>query len=225
MTNSTQATCLIHQSVCGRTAGEPICSKCGLDERVRYVSEEASLLAVSKAESSYWKKHAEELQTQVETATNRSKPVPKPRKGTRAKQAKSASADSKAVAPQKADKEFMQALYPSAALAKVVGSSPLPRTEIVSKIWTYVKSKSLQDALYRRMINCDAVLFDIFGKKQVSMFEMAGLIGRHLTDKPSVPNAPVGRKLDPEHAWPFTTETHAPAEAPQKKGWLGRLFS
>ncbi len=75
---------------------------------------------------------------------------------------------------------FMKALTPSAALAAVVGSSPLPRTEVVSKLWAYIKKNKLQDAVNKRMINADAKLKEVFSKAQVSMFEMAGLIGKHL---------------------------------------------
>ena len=75
---------------------------------------------------------------------------------------------------------FMKALTPSAALAAVVGATPLPRTEVVSKLWAYIKKNKLQDAVNKRMINADAKLKEIFGKMQVSMFEMAGLIGKHL---------------------------------------------
>ena len=75
---------------------------------------------------------------------------------------------------------FMKALTPSAALAAIVGATPLPRTEVVSKLWTYIKANKLQDAVNKRMINADAKLKEIFGKVQVSMFEMAGLIGKHL---------------------------------------------
>jgi upstream activation factor subunit UAF30 len=74
----------------------------------------------------------------------------------------------------------MKPLTPSAALAAVVGSAPLPRTEIVSKLWAYIKKNKLQDAMNKRMVNADAKLRDIFGKAQVSMFEMAGLIGKHV---------------------------------------------
>jgi chromatin remodeling complex protein RSC6 len=75
---------------------------------------------------------------------------------------------------------FMKALTPSAALAAVVGNSALARTEVVSKLWAYIKKNKLQDAVNKRMINADAKLKEIFGKAQVSMFEMAGLIGKHL---------------------------------------------
>ncbi len=75
---------------------------------------------------------------------------------------------------------FMKALTLSPALAAVVGDKPLPRTEIVSKLWVYIKAKDLQDKLNKRMINADEKLRAVFGKAQVSMFEMAGLIGKHV---------------------------------------------
>ena len=98
-----------------------------------------------------------------------------------------AAAPAKKVAAKKAPAKkrtanaaFMKALTPSAALAAVVGASPLPRTEVVSKLWTYIKKNKLQDEANKRMINADAKLKEVFGKPQVSMFEMAGLIGKHL---------------------------------------------
>ncbi|WP_309678712.1 SWIB/MDM2 domain-containing protein [Polaromonas sp.] len=75
---------------------------------------------------------------------------------------------------------FMKALTLSPALAAVVGDKPLPRTEIVSKLWVYIKAKGLQDKINKRMINADEKLKAVFGKAQVSMFEMAGLIGKHV---------------------------------------------
>ena len=75
---------------------------------------------------------------------------------------------------------FMKALTPSPALAAVVGSAPLPRTEIISKLWVYIKANNLQDAANKRNINADAKLKELFGKPQVSMFELAGLIGKHV---------------------------------------------
>ena len=75
---------------------------------------------------------------------------------------------------------FMKALTPSAALAAVIGSKPVPRTEVVKQLWVYIKKNKLQDAVNKRNINADAKLKEVFGKAQVSMFEMAGLIGKHL---------------------------------------------
>eukprot|EP01034_Spumella_vulgaris_P036458 gene36458-44967_t len=95
--------------------------------------------------------------------------------------AKTAAAD-KAAAPAKKrtpNAAFMKALTPSPALAAVVGAAPLPRTEIISKLWVYIKANNLQDATNKRNINADAKLKELFGKPQVSMFELAGLIGKH----------------------------------------------
>ena len=75
---------------------------------------------------------------------------------------------------------FMKPLTLSPELAAVVGDQPLPRTEIVSKLWVYIKANELQDAANKRMINADKKLLAVFGKPQVSMFEMAGLIGKHV---------------------------------------------
>lgn len=76
---------------------------------------------------------------------------------------------------------FMRPLAPSAALAEIVGSKPLPRTEVVKKLWVYIKANKLQDKNNRRMINADAKLKPVFsGKAQVSMFDMAKLLTKHL---------------------------------------------
>jgi upstream activation factor subunit UAF30 len=76
---------------------------------------------------------------------------------------------------------FMKPLAPSGALAEVVGSKPLPRTEVVKKIWVYIKANKLQDKTNRRMINADAKLKPVFGgKSQVSMFDMAKHLSKHL---------------------------------------------
>lgn len=77
---------------------------------------------------------------------------------------------------------FMKAMKPSDALAKIVGTKPIPRTEVTKKLWDYIKKNKLQDAKNRRNINADASLMAVFGgKKQVSMFEMAKLINKHLS--------------------------------------------
>ncbi|MEX8194745.1 SWIB/MDM2 domain-containing protein [Comamonas guangdongensis] len=97
--------------------------------------------------------------------------------------AKKATAAAPAAAPAKKrtpNAAFMKPLTPSPALAAVVGAAPLPRTEIISKLWVYIKANKLQDAANKRMINADAKLKEVFGKPQVSMFEMAGLIGKHV---------------------------------------------
>ena len=96
----------------------------------------------------------------------------------------------KKAAPKKAAKKkstrkpsaaFMKALTPSDALAAVVGSKPMPRTEVVKKIWVYIKANKLQDKANKRMINDDAKLKPVFGgKAQVSMFDMAKHLAKNL---------------------------------------------
>jgi upstream activation factor subunit UAF30 len=75
---------------------------------------------------------------------------------------------------------FMKPMRPSSDLAAVVGSSPMPRTEVTKKLWQYIKRKGLQDSKNRRMINADENLRPIFGRSQVSMFEMTRLVNNHL---------------------------------------------
>ena len=77
---------------------------------------------------------------------------------------------------------FMKALTPSAALASIVGDKPLPRTEVVKRMWDYIKKANLQDSVNKRLINADAKLREVFGKAQVNMFEMTALVGKHLRD-------------------------------------------
>jgi len=81
----------------------------------------------------------------------------------------------------KANAAFMKPVTPDSALAEVVGSKPLPRTEVTKKLWAYIKKNNLQDSKNRRMINADATLKPIFGgKSTVNMFEMTKLVGKHL---------------------------------------------
>ena len=83
---------------------------------------------------------------------------------------------------KKANAAFMKPLQPSEALAKVVGSKALPRTQVVKKLWEYIKKNDLQDKKNRRNVNADANLKAVFaGKSQVSMFEMTKLISKHLS--------------------------------------------
>lgn len=76
---------------------------------------------------------------------------------------------------------FMKPLTPSAELGAVVGKAAIPRTEVVKKVWDYIKAHKLQDAANRRMINADDKLKAVFGgKAQVSMFELTKLVNGHL---------------------------------------------
>ena len=104
--------------------------------------------------------------------------------------AKKAAPAQKSAAPKKAAKKaakrtpnaaFMKALTPSPELAAVVGDKPLARTEVVKKLWQYIKKNNLQDAKNRRAINGDEKLKAVFGgKAQVSMFDMTKLVSKHL---------------------------------------------
>jgi upstream activation factor subunit UAF30 len=82
---------------------------------------------------------------------------------------------------RKPNAAFMKPLTPSAELAAVVGNKAVPRTEVVKKIWVYIKANKLQDPKNKRMINADAKLKPVFGgKAQVSMFDMAKHLAKHL---------------------------------------------
>jgi DNA topoisomerase-3 len=69
---------------------------------------------------------------------------------------------------------------PSADLAAVIGAEPIARAQVIKKLWDYIKANGLQDATNKRAINADAKLLPVFGKPQVSMFELAGIVGKHL---------------------------------------------
>jgi chromatin remodeling complex protein RSC6 len=76
---------------------------------------------------------------------------------------------------------FMKPVTPSPALAEIVGSKPIPRTEVTKKLWAYIKKNGLQDPKNKRMIKADAGLKPVFGgKSSVNMFEMTKLVGKHL---------------------------------------------
>ena len=126
-------------------------------------------------------------------AKKTTKKTAKPAKKATAKKAtaKKATATAKKATAKKAPKAktkrkpnaaFMRPFNPSESLAAVVGSKPLPRTEVTKKLWAYIKKNGLQDSKNRRMINADAALKAIFsGKGQVSMFEMTKLVSKHLS--------------------------------------------
>lgn len=118
-----------------------------------------------------------------------------PRKGAAAKTArepaapyaaaKKSAAPAKAPAAKKAPakkaaRKTAAGLVPSAALAAVIGSEPVARTEVIKKLWDYIKAQGLQDPKDKRVIHADAKLKPVFGKAQVGMFELAGIVGQHL---------------------------------------------
>ena len=116
-------------------------------------------------------------------AAKKAAPAKKAAVAKKAAPAKKAAAK-KAAAPAKKrtpNAAFMKAMTPSAALAAIIGSKPVPRTEVTKKVWEYIKANKLQDAAKKTMINADAKLKEIFKKAQVSMFEMTKLINGHLS--------------------------------------------
>ena len=83
---------------------------------------------------------------------------------------------------QKANSAFMKPMKVSSELAAVVGEGPMPRSEVVKKLWVYIKAHGLQDQTNKRNINADEALKKVFdGKGTVSMFEMTKLVSKHLS--------------------------------------------
>ena len=76
---------------------------------------------------------------------------------------------------------FMKAMQPDAALGAVVGNAAIPRTEVVKKVWAYIRRNGLQDSKNKRNVNADEKLRAVFGKSTVNMFEMMKLINKHLS--------------------------------------------
>jgi DNA topoisomerase-3 len=96
---------------------------------------------------------------------------------------KAAVKKSTAAAKPKAPRKVSTAagLVPSAALAAVIGAEAVARTQVIKKLWDYIKANGLQDSTNKRAINADAKLLAVFGKPQVTMFELAGIAGKHLS--------------------------------------------
>ena len=108
-----------------------------------------------------------------------------PKKAAPKKKAAAKKPAAKKPAPKKTKRKpnaaFMAPLNLSPALADVVGAKPLPRTEIIKKIWDYIKKNKLQDNKNRRMINADPKLLTLFdGKKQISMFDLAKVVSKNV---------------------------------------------
>jgi upstream activation factor subunit UAF30 len=118
------------------------------------------------------------------TAAKKSAPAKTPvvKKAVTDKPAKAVKADKEVAPTRKPNAAFMKPMTISPSLAAVIGTSPMPRTEVTKKVWEYIKKHNLQDPANKRNINADAKLKIIFGgKAQVSMFEMTKLISAHLS--------------------------------------------
>jgi chromatin remodeling complex protein RSC6 len=97
------------------------------------------------------------------------------------KKAKTTKTAKKKKSARKPSAAFMKTVSPSPALAEVIGSKAVPRTEVTKRLWAYIKKNKLQDTKNKRMINADATLKPVFGgKSTVNMFEMTKLVGKHL---------------------------------------------
>lgn len=81
---------------------------------------------------------------------------------------------------RKPNEAFMKALTPSTELAAVIGANPVARTEAVKQVWDYIKANNLQNPNNKRNILADAKLKSVFGKEEVTMFELTGILGKHL---------------------------------------------
>ena len=117
------------------------------------------------------------MATKKKTKKSAKKTARKPARKTAAR--KTAKKSAKKRTPSAA---FMKPMAPDSALAAVIGSNAMPRTEVTKKLWAYIKRNGLQDSKNRRMINADDKLRPVFnGKSQVSMFDMTKLVSKHMS--------------------------------------------
>ena len=142
---------------------------------------------MAKAKKSAKKPAAKKAPAKKATKKAAAKKAPAKKVAKKAPAKKAVKKAAKKAAPKKAAKKrtpnpaFMKAMTPDASLAAVVGTQPMPRTEVTKKIWAYIKQNGLQDQKQRRMINADDNLKKVFdGKKQVSMFEMTRYVNKHI---------------------------------------------
>lgn len=119
----------------------------------------------------------------VKKAPAKKTPAKKVAKKAPAKKAAKKAPAKKAAKPKvkrKPNAAFMKPLTPQGPLAAIIGAKAMPRTEVTSEIWKYIKKNKLQDAVNRRMINADEKLKALFGKAQASMFELTKFVSKHL---------------------------------------------
>jgi upstream activation factor subunit UAF30 len=121
------------------------------------------------------------LDGEIQMATAKKAPVKAAAKTATAAPAKKAAAGSAPAKKRTPNAAFLKALTPSAELAAIVGSAPLPRTEVTKKVWDYIKKNNLQDPTSKRIINADDKLAKVLGKPKTDMFEMTKLVNSHLS--------------------------------------------
>ncbi len=96
--------------------------------------------------------------------------------------------------PRKANPALLRPLNLSEELEAVVGKGPMPRSEVVKKLWVYIKKHDLQNPKNMRNIFADDLLMPLFGKKEVTMFEMTKLVSGHIIDPNAKPKVAAGNK-------------------------------
>jgi chromatin remodeling complex protein RSC6 len=127
------------------------------------------------------KKVAKKKVAKKKTAKKKTKKKTVKKKVAKKKVAKKKTAKKKAKKKRTPNAAFMRPMTVTDALAKIVGSKPLPRTQVTKKLWQYIKKNKLQDKVNRRMINADENLKKVLKKAKVSMFEMTKLVSKHLS--------------------------------------------
>ncbi len=132
---------------------------------------------MAKAAKKATKKAAPKKAAPKKSAAKKAAPKKAAKKAAPKKAAKKSAAKKSARKPNAA---FMRPMTPSTQLAEVIGNKPVPRTEVIKKIWDHIKKNNLQDKKNRRMINADAKLRPVFGKDQISMFELAKVVNKHV---------------------------------------------
>jgi upstream activation factor subunit UAF30 len=137
-------------------------------------------MATKKAKKAAKKAPAKKAPAKKVAKKAAKKAAPKKAAAKKAPAKKVAKKAAKPKVKRKPNAAFMKPLTPSATLAAIIGSTPMPRTEVTSKIWAYIKKNKLQDAVNRRMINADDKLKALFGKAQASMFELTKFVSKHL---------------------------------------------
>lgn len=132
--------------------------------------------AAKKTAKKASKKAAKKVSKKAAKKVTKKKAAPKKAATKKATTKKAA----KSTGKRKANAAFMRPLTPSTALAAIIGASPMPRTQVVKKLWDYIKKNKLQDEKNKRNINADDKLKTLFGKATVSMFEMTKIVSKHL---------------------------------------------
>lgn len=153
--------------------------KASKKKATKKASKKASKKTSKKAAAKKTSKKATKKATKKASAKKASKKASK--KAAKKTSKKAAPKKKKAKTKRKPNPAFMKPLTPSSQLAEVIGSKPMPRTEVVKKLWAYIRKNNLQDSKNRRNINADSKLKGVFGKNQVSMFEMTKLVSKHLS--------------------------------------------